>query len=32
VGLRLWFVKRLSKHFEEEKEQIEASQRNNRSR
>ena len=32
VGLRLWFVKRLSKHFEEEKEQIEASQRKNRSR
>jgi|TARA_R110000851_G_scaffold287458_2_gene441423 hypothetical protein len=27
IGLRHWFVKRLSKHFEEEKKQIEKSQR-----
>jgi len=30
VGLRHWFVERLSKHFEEEKKQIEKSQRNAR--
>ena len=30
VGLRHWFVERLAKHFEEEKRQIEKSQKGNR--
>jgi hypothetical protein len=32
IGLRAWFVKRLAKQFEDEKKQVEDSQRKNKSR